>query len=142
MSSGGRYVFDTNTLISAALFERGKPGRAFRHALRSGTVLLSQATFEEIDEVLARQKFDHYLTIEERAVFVEALVERSRFVDPSEEVHACRDPDDDKFLELAVSTNADCIISGDEDLLVLSPFRGIPIMRPAKFLEWIRGDGR
>ena len=76
MSSGGRYVFDTNTLISAALFERGKPGRAFRHALRSGTVLLSQATFEEIDEVLARQKFDHYLTIEERAVFVEALVER------------------------------------------------------------------
>lgn len=136
MSRSPRYVFDTNTLISAALFGMGKPGRAFRHALKCGEVLLSQATFEEIDEVLTREKFDDYLTIEDRAVFVEALVDRSRFARPSEEVQACRDPDDDKFLELAVSENADCIISGDADLLVLSPFRGIPIMRPAEFLEW------
>jgi predicted nucleic acid-binding protein len=61
MTSSRRYVFDTNTLISAALFEGGNPGTAFRHALKSGTVLLSQATFEEIDEVLAREKFDDYL---------------------------------------------------------------------------------
>lgn len=137
MRSSRRYVFDTNTLVSAALFESGKPGRAFRHALKSGTVLLSQPTFEEIDEVLAREKFDEYLSLEERAVFIESLVERSRFADPSEKVHACRDPDDDKFLELAVSENATCIVSGDADLLALDPFRGIPIMRPADFLEWI-----
>ena len=137
MTSSRRYVFDTNTLISAALFEGGNPGTAFRHALKSGTVLLSQATFEEIDEVLAREKFDDYLTLEERAAFIEALVERSRFADPTEDVQACRDPDDDKFLELAVSESAACIVSGDKDLLVLSPFRGIPIMRSAAFLEWI-----
>jgi len=105
--------------------------------LKSGTVLLSQPTCEEIDEVLAREKFDKYLSIEERAVFIESLVERSRFANPSEKVHACRDPDDDKFLELAVSENATCIVSGDADLLALDPFRGIPIMRPADFLEWI-----
>ena len=52
-------------------------------------------------------------------------------------MQACRDSDDDKFLELAVSESAACIVSGDKDLLVLSPFRGIPIMRPAAFLEWI-----
>ena len=128
MRSSRCYVFDTNTLVSAALFEGGKPGQAFRHALKSGTILLSQPTFEEIDEVLAREKFDDYLTLEERAAFIEALVERSRFTNPTEEVQACRDPDDDKFLELAMSENAECIVSGDADLLVLSPFRGIPIL--------------
>ena len=86
MRSSRCYVFDTNTLVSAASFGGGKPGRAFRHALKSGTVLLSQPTFEEIDEVLAREKFDDYLTLEERAAFIEALVERSRFANPTEEV--------------------------------------------------------
>ena len=96
MRSSQRYVFDTNTLVSAALFENGKPGRAFRHAVQSGTVLLSQPTFEEIDEVLAREKFDDYLSLEDRAAFIEALVERGRFADPSKKVQACRDSDDEK----------------------------------------------
>lgn len=56
MTSSRRYVFDTNTLISAALFEGGKSRKAFRLALKHGTVLLSQATFEELDEVLARKR--------------------------------------------------------------------------------------
>lgn len=94
-------------------------------------MLLSEATFEEIDEVIAREKFDDYLTPEERGAFIEALVDRSRFADPTEEIQACRDPDDDKFLELAVSEHATCIVSGDSDLLVLDPFRG--------FRLWNRG---
>ncbi len=47
----------------------------------------------------------------------------------------CRDPDDDKFLELALSGDADVIVSGDDDLLVLHPFRGIPILSCDAFLE-------
>jgi putative PIN family toxin of toxin-antitoxin system len=140
MNDGPRYIFDTNTLVSAALFERGKPGRAFRQALKKGTVLLSQLTFEEIDEVLAREKFDKYLSLEERAEFIEALVERSKFANPTEKVQACRDSDDDKFLELAVSQKATCIVSGDQDLLVLNPFQGIPILTADKFLQRIKGD--
>ena len=101
----------------------------FRHALKSGMILLSQPTFEEIDEVLAREKFDDYLTLEERAAFIEALVERSRFANPTEEVQACRDPDDDKFLELAVSESAECIVSGDADLLVLRGYLKISCWR-------------
>ena len=136
MRSERRYVFDTNTLVSAALFRGGTPGKAFRHALKTGAVLLSEETFEEIDEVIAREKFDDYLTPKERGAFIEALVDRSRFADPTEKIQACRDPDDDKFLELAVSENATCIVSGDSDLLELDPFRGIPIVKPADFLEW------
>jgi putative PIN family toxin of toxin-antitoxin system len=141
MKDDQRYVFDTNTLVSAALFRGGTPGEAFRQALSTGVVLLSEATFEEIDDVIAREKFDDYLTLEERGVFIEALVDRSRFANPTEEIQACRDPHDDKFLELAVSENATCIVSGDSDLLLLDPFRGIPIMEPADFLEWSRQNG-
>jgi len=47
---------------------------------------------------------------------------------------ACRDPSDDQFLELAVNGKADCVISGDDDLLSMTIFRGIPIITPAKFL--------
>ena len=112
MKDDRRYVFDTNTLVSAALFRGSTPGEAFRQALNTGVVLLSEATFEEIDEVIAREKFDGYLTSEERGAFIEALIGRSRFANPTEEIQACRDPDDDKFLELAVAENAICIVAG------------------------------
>ena len=86
MKNDRRYVFDTNTLVSAALFRDSTPGEAFRQALNTGIVLLSEATFEEIDEVIAREKFDDYLSPEERGAFIEALVDRSRFAKPTEEI--------------------------------------------------------
>jgi predicted nucleic acid-binding protein len=53
----------------------------------------------------------------------------------TERIVACRDPTDDKFLELAVNGRPDVIVSGDRDLLVLDPFRGIPIITPAVFIQ-------
>ena len=50
-------------------------------------------------------------------------------------IGVCRDPNDDKFLELALSGGADCIVSGDKDLLVLHPFRGVPIVTPRDFVS-------
>ena len=50
-----------------------------------------------------------------------------------------KDPEDNKFLELAVNGNANVIVSGDADLLALHPFRGIPIEAPAKFMIRVRG---
>ena len=63
MSSRARYVFDTNTLVSALLFEHSTPGQAFRRALRQGEILLSPATLEELAEVLQREKFDRYVAM-------------------------------------------------------------------------------
>ena len=54
----------------------------------------------------------------------------------------CRDPDDDKFLETALQGGADCLITGDRDLLEMSPFMGIPIVTPAGFLAVRRESGR
>jgi len=135
MSRSPRYVFDTNTLVSALLFEYSKPGYAFRRALRRGPMLLSASTLEELAEVLQREKFDRYVTTAEREAFLEAFVDRALFIEPTEEIRACRDAKDDKFLELAVSGGAHCIVSGDNDLLSLHPFRDIAIMTVAEFLE-------
>jgi len=85
--------------------------------------------------VLQRAKFERYVTASQREEFLAAFVERALFVEPTEEVRACRDAKDDKFLELAVSGGATYIISGDNDLLVLHPFRNIAIMTPAEFLQ-------
>ncbi len=52
----------------------------------------------------------------------------------TETVQACRDPDDDKILELAVNGGGDYIVTGDDDLPVLNPFRGIAIVSPAELL--------
>ena len=135
MNGSACYVFDTNVLVSALLFEHSKPGRAFRAALQTGQILLSLPVLEEVNEVMRREKFESYVTAEEREEFLESLVGRARFIDPDKQIKVCRDPKDDKFLELAVSGGADLIISGDADLLDLSPFRRIEILTVDNFLK-------
>jgi putative PIN family toxin of toxin-antitoxin system len=105
------------------LFEHSTPGRALLQALRLGEILLSQATLEELAEVLQREKFDRYVTTAQREEFLEALVERANFIEATEEVRVCRDTRDDKFLELAISGEASYIISGDNDLFIAPPVR-------------------
>ena len=53
----------------------------------------------------------------------------------------CRDPDDVKVLGLAVSTSADCILTGDKDLLILKEFQGIPILTPRSFSDILHATG-
>jgi putative PIN family toxin of toxin-antitoxin system len=134
------YVFDTNVIVSALLFEQSMPARAFRAALGRGEILLSRPVLKELNEVLTREKLKPYLLPEERERFIIALLNESIFIDIKESVRACRDPNDDKFLELAVNGGAACIISGDEDLLILNPFRDIPIIKPDKFLNLLKID--
>jgi putative PIN family toxin of toxin-antitoxin system len=67
--------------------------------------------------------------------FLAVLLRGARLVEVTVHVVECRDPRDNKFLELAISGNAECIVSGDQDLLVLHPFRGISIVKPRDFLD-------
>jgi putative PIN family toxin of toxin-antitoxin system len=67
--------------------------------------------------------------------FIENIITNAFTVEISEIITACRDPKDNMFLSLAVSASADAIISGDKDLLVLNPFKNIPILSPADFFE-------
>ncbi len=135
MSRSPRCVFDTNIVVSALLREDSLPGRAFGQALLHGEVLMSLPVLEEIAEVLGRSKFDRYIAADDREEFLRALVARAILVEPTEEIRTCRDPKDDKFLELAVSGAADYIITGDSDLLELRSFRGVPIVTADAFLR-------
>lgn len=135
-----RYVFDTNVIVSALLFENGKPAQSLRYALANGEVLLSLDLLEELNEVLGRERFNRYLTSEEREEFLEALVERAVLVEITENVQECRDPKDDKVLELAMNGEAQYIISGDRDLLVLHPFRDVLVITADEFLKTIESE--
>lgn len=135
MNSKNRFVFDTNVLISALLFFDSIPGRAFASALTHGAILISGPLVEELNEVLAREKFRRYIGVEQRERFLESLIRESELVEIHEAVTACRDPADDRILELAVNGRATCIVTGDRDLLVLHPFRGISIVPPAQLAD-------
>ena len=97
-----------------------------------GGLLKSAATEGELFLVLERPR----LASRVAPFFVENLrriFATAEDVTIAERIAACRDPADDKFLELAVNGKADAIITGDLDLLALDTFRDIPIITPAAF---------
>ncbi len=131
-----RIVLDSNVLISALLSPDGAPRRLLDLlAERSANLIFSAATFSELAESLAKPKFDRYRTDEQLLAYLDWLAELGEWVEPCEEITACRDPADDKFLATAVSGEADVLVSGDADLLVLDPFQGLPIVAPAGCLD-------
>ena len=135
MTRKPQVVLNTNVLISAALSLRGKPRRVLDWVAAYEVLLSSDETLEELETTLRRPKFEPYVDSDERDDYIEWLDTYTHPVEVEGQVQMCRDPDDDKFLELALSGDADVIVSGDNDLLVLHPFRGIPILSPDAFLE-------
>ena len=138
-----RVVFDTSTLVSAALRPDSIPYQALHHALRFCDLCASRETLGELKTVLTRAKFRHYLPDELRRQFVQMVEKHVRlFVVRDEECFAthpvCRDPKDNKFLALAYECEAGAIVSSDEDLLVLHPWGDVRILRPAEFLNEFR----
>jgi putative PIN family toxin of toxin-antitoxin system len=130
------FLFDTNSLISASLIGGTMTARAMDRAVILGKLAFSNATMDELVEVLFREKFDKYfLNNEEKWSALQHISLNAVFFSPGESITDCRDPKDNKFLELAVCANASCIITGDKDLLILNPFRGIPILSAADFLK-------
>lgn len=114
MPTERRFVFDTNVIVSAVLLKQSVARQAFDEALERGKILASQTTIEELNEVMRRKGFEKYVTEDERGEFVTALVREAILVEITETITECRDPKDNKFLELAVSGRATCIVTGDD----------------------------
>jgi uncharacterized protein len=139
VSSIQQVIFDTSTLVSAALRAGSIPDQAFLKAVRTSTICASLETLAELEVVLNREKFDRYQDRKSRTAFVELMRRTVRvfavtdadvaLVDPR-----CRDSKDDKSLALALASEAHLLVSSDEDLLVLHPWRGVRIVTPAEFL--------
>jgi putative PIN family toxin of toxin-antitoxin system len=127
-----RVVIDTNVFVSAALKESSWPAIAVRWVDSYGVLLKSLGTEQELMQVLQRPRFAPKI-LPLFTANLERMFAAAELVTITEQVAACRDPKDDKFLELAVNGRADVILSGDADLLVLGLFHDIPILDPATF---------
>jgi uncharacterized protein len=95
---------------------------------------LSTAVDTEIAEVLSRPRFARILSSERREGILQILRGTGVWFDPPIRITECRDPKDNKYLELALAAGAETIVSSDDDLLVLHPWRGVNILRSADYL--------
>lgn len=129
-----RLVFDSNVLVSAHILENSVSKKVVDIGFLRFFILYSVDTLQEFETVLLRSKFDKYLSIDSRK---EAITFFSKIAIPTivkSSFQLCRDPKDDKYLQLAFDGNADFLITGDQDLLVLNPFHGTRILSPSEFL--------
>jgi len=124
-------VVDTNVIISAVLAPRGIPALLLKRFLREGQLVFSAATFDELNTRLWRPKFDPYFTLEERQAFLHAMASSALWCEDIQAEGAwCRDPDDDKFIAVALAAQTTRLITGDADLLCLDPLDALRILTP------------
>ena len=126
-----RVVCDTNVLV-AALVAEGLCRDIVKRRLPAHDLFTSKGLIDELVATL-RRKF----RVEPRDVpFLKAYRERAELVEPEKlKRPVCRDPDDDLVLATAVAAKAHCIITGDDDLLILERFAGIAILSPRAFVD-------
>jgi putative PIN family toxin of toxin-antitoxin system len=129
-----RAVIDTGVFISAAIKMQSTPSLAIHRAVQSGVLLKSSSTEDEFLDVIDRPYLARFISSDARRQMMQ-LIAAAELVTVTERIAVCRDAKDDKFLEVAVTGRADLIITGDADLLVLNPFRDIPIVTPATFIK-------
>ena len=134
MSLDRKLVVDTNLWVSRLLMPAGTAARAVDRALSWGVPLMSEETLTELSEVLSRPRFDRYVSREDRQHFLRLLGGIVRVIPITQRIAACRDPKDDKFLDVALSGEAQVILTGDQDLLEMHPFHRVEILSPADFL--------
>ena len=133
-------VIDTNVLISSVLSPKGVPAKVVRHFIQHGRILFAEETYDEFHTRLWRAKFDPYISIENRKAILLDFSNIAQWVEISGELKLSRDPDDDKFIEVAIKANADALVSGDLDLTDLGRIENIPIYTPAQCFELIQSD--
>lgn len=129
------FVVDTNVFISAQLIENSVSAQVFDRMLHIGSIALSEVLLSEYRRVLYRKKLDKYLSDATRELILQKVSDNALIFIPTISIEDCRDHQDNMILELALSCGASCIVTGDEDLLVMHPFRSVPILSGADFLK-------
>ncbi len=128
-------VIDTNVLISSALSTKGVPATCVKYFIQHSKIVFSDETYEEFYSRLWRPKFDAYISREKRKSILLDFSNIAEWVEINGELNLCRDPDDNKFLAVAIKANVDMLVSGDRDLLDMKSIEGIPIYTPAQCFE-------
>ena len=129
------FILDTVVLIHAMLSRTSGAFTALKKADSLGIIIVSDSTLAELEEKIIHPKFDKYQSLAKRKEFFKMFSLIALNIDITTEIKACRDPKDDKFLSLAITASADCIVTRDNDLLILNPFENIPIVTTGEFLQ-------
>ena len=137
-----KVVLDASSLVGALLKEGSIPEQALLLARSYWTICLSDVVEAEIQAVFARPRFVAYIGTGRGRLVLATLTAAAHRFEPSERVGDCRDAKDNKYLELALAAGASVIVSSDDDLLVLDPWRGIRILTPARFVHDHGADRR
>jgi putative PIN family toxin of toxin-antitoxin system len=132
-------IFDASTVVSAALKADSIPERALLRAEEVDVFALSTPVDTEIADVLNRPKFGRAIPRRRRTELLRVLRDAAIWFEPAVRVTDCRDQKDNKYLELALAAGAETIVSSDDDLLVLHPWRGVRILKPADYLALFVG---
>jgi len=128
-----KILFDTN-VFTAAFVAHGTCSEVFEHCLTEHTICASSWILEELREKLLDKLGFPQPNVDKVVKFIQENTRMIKEIKLNEPV--CRDPDDDQILAAASGGNADCILSGDKDLLVIKEFQGIPILKPADFWQF------
>ncbi|MEH2236279.1 putative toxin-antitoxin system toxin component, PIN family [Nostoc sp.] len=130
-------VIDTNVLLSAALSPNGTARKALDKVYKEFKIVQSDKTYQELNTRIYKRKFDKYISDEDRQDFLDIVKKYSQFIEIKSQINTCRDPDDNKFLELAKDANAEFLITGDQDLLSLKTLAESQnqIITPRDFLD-------
>ncbi|MFY9259485.1 MAG: putative toxin-antitoxin system toxin component, PIN family [Gallionella sp.] len=135
MNSDKTVILDTRTLIGAILKPHTLPAEVYYHASKHHRLIASKETIQEMMEVVGRDKFDRFRDRDERIKALSFYLSLVEIGNANVVVNDCRDPKDNKFLSLAISLSADMIISSDDDLLVLHPYKQTRILTVRQYAE-------
>ena len=127
-------VIDTNVLISAGLLPRSRTAEALAVAVEHFVIAQNEATWSELETRIARPKFDRYFGDDGRLRHLIQIARSIRMVPSASSDAVSRDPDDDKFIQLALDAGATMLISGDLDLTMVRCYKGIEVLSPTLFL--------
>lgn len=127
-----KIVIDTNLFVSFLL---GRNLQKLVELLQPEKVVLlvSEQLFDELIKVVDSPKFKAVFSEGDMANLITILKMKGLWLEPRIKLHDCRDTNDDFILELAVTGEADYVVTGDKDLLALNPYRGIKIIKPKDF---------
>jgi uncharacterized protein len=129
------FIFDTVVLIKFALSGKSNAAQSLYLADKKGILGYSEATLEEFERKLFLPKFDKYASFQKRKAAFQLFRYKAYPFIVKNHVKLCRDPKDDMFLSLAAESEAEAIITLDQDLLVLNPFNKTLILTPTDFLQ-------
>lgn len=133
-----KIVIDTNDFISALITQKHRMKLLSIMEKPEIEIFANENLIQEIKNVASREKFRKYVTLDEISLFVDVVTTSFTLITTTTQVSDSPDPKDNFLLALAIDSQAKYLITGDKkDLLALSPYRGIKIVRLQEFLDVI-----